>query len=77
MAESTELARTTTKTSEIGVARDAFGQVIGTTVSNSSSASGSRPYGWIVRMWAGGRLLQVRASSNDLETLGRSPVPLK
>lgn len=75
MAESTELARTTTKTTEIGIVTNAFGQTIGNTFHSSKSETGARPYGWIVRMWANGHLVQVRTSSNHLEAMGRLSDP--
>jgi hypothetical protein len=43
---------------------------------SSTEQSGGRPSGWIVRMWDGDHLLQVQASSSDLEAVGRDPVRL-
>ena len=31
----------------------------------------AKPYGWIVRLIAGDRLLKVQASSSELEAIGR------
>ncbi len=43
---------------------------------SSTEQSGGRPSGWIVRMWDGDHLLQVQASSSDLEAIGHDPVRL-
>jgi len=45
----------------------------GPTVSQSASrtTTGAKPYGWIVRLTSGDRLLKVQASSSELETIGR------
>jgi hypothetical protein len=40
---------------------------------SSMEESGGRPFGWIVRLWDGDHLVQVQASSNDLEIIGRNP----
>lgn len=76
MVESAELARSMTKSTTMGTLVDAKGKS-STTFTTSSHESGSRPYGWIVRMWAGGRMVQVRTSSTEMEALGRSLGPLQ
>lgn len=77
VVESTELVRTSAKSSRTDLLKDPYGQVVGASITHSSSETGARPYGWIVRMWNGDRLVQVRTSSNDLQALGRSLNPVE
>jgi hypothetical protein len=74
--ESAELYQTTTKTSENHPLPAYIGQTPRYQASSSKQEWGAKPYGWIVRMRAGGRVVLVRASSNDLETMasGLDPV---
>lgn len=41
--------------------------------SSNETKTGARPYGWVVRMFVGGQLARVQASTSALEQLGRSP----
>jgi len=43
---------------------------------SSTEQSGARPFGWIVRLWDGKQLVQVQASSLDLEFVGRDPAQM-
>ena len=43
---------------------------------SSKDQTGARPFGWIVRLVEGERVLQVQASSNDLESVGRDQARL-
>jgi len=45
-------------------------------ISAMKSSSGARPYGWIIRLLDGDRVMQVRASSSDLETIGSDPAQM-
>ncbi|MCE9610221.1 MAG: hypothetical protein K8R23_08420 [Chthoniobacter sp.] len=40
---------------------------------SSETKTGSRPYGWVVRMFVGGQLARVQASTSALDQLARSP----
>lgn len=40
---------------------------------SSEKKSGARSYGWVVRMFVGGQLARVQASTPTLEQLGRTP----
>jgi hypothetical protein len=72
MLASTELFQSTTKRTQSVPQQNTFGQTTGYTLQGSAQSSGARPYGWVVRLWSGDRLLMVRASSNDLETIARN-----
>ena len=68
--ESEELAATVTRTTS------------GSSSSSSSKGytsekkSGSRPYGWIVRMSVGGQVVKVQASNSELDKIARDPAQL-
>ncbi len=65
--ESEELASTITRTTT------------GSTTSSSSSShtsekkTGARPYGWIVRMSVGGKLVKVQSSNGEIDKIARDP----
>jgi len=49
----------------------------GNTMVGTLKQSGSRPEGWIVRMYVGGALVKVQASTNAFEQIARDPVQLE
>lgn len=75
-AESTELYQATTQKSESRPVQGLIGQTPRYQQSSSKQEWGAKPYGWIVRLWSGDRLLKVQASSNDLEAMARDLDPL-
>ncbi len=76
MLQSVELYQSTTKRTSAIPQNNTMGQTTGYQVQATNQSTGARPYGWVVRMWSGDRLLMVRASSNDLETAARNVTQL-
>lgn len=72
--ESAEIVQSTTTTSNRVFVPSSPGGNTGTyQMRSTQSKTGSRPSGWVVRMFADGKLIRIQASSSELERMAYVP----
>lgn len=72
LVESSQLTQVSERTYQSEVTTDVTGSYR-FSESAANRTSGSKPYGWIVRLMSGDRVLKVQASSSELENIARDP----